>query len=176
MEMENLMDEIILRDVREDDLPLTFKFENEPEGYRMAAFPPRTREGFMAHWEKIMKDPKNILKTVLVDGEVAGGVFSWEQEGEQLVGYWLGKEYWGRGIATRALSIFLDQVKMRPLYARIAKHNGASIRVLEKCGFKIIGHDKGFPFEGQEIEEVIMELGRIGGLVEGIWVLETQRF
>jgi len=164
--MESLMDEVVLRDVIQNDLPITFKFEHEPEGYRMAAFPPRTREAFMAHWEKIMKDPKNILKTVLVDGEVAGGVVSWEQEGEQLVGYWLGKEYWGRGIATRALSIFLDQVKMRPLYARVAKHNGASIRVLEKCGFKIIGHDKGFPFERQEIEEVIMELGRIGGYVQ----------
>src|SRR5437870_13271968 len=101
----------------------------------MAAFPPRTREGFMAHWEKIMKDPKNILKTVMVDGEVAGGVESWEQEGERLVVYWLGKEYWGRGIATSALSIFLDQVKMLPLYARGAKHNEASIRVVVKCGF-----------------------------------------
>src|SRR2546427_11850637 len=96
------------------------------------------------------------------------------REGERLVGYWLGKEYWGRGIATRALSIFLDQVKMRPLYARVAKHNGASIRVLEKCGFKIIGHDKGFPFEGQEIEEVIMELGRIGGYVQGLVLFEPK--
>jgi RimJ/RimL family protein N-acetyltransferase len=161
-----LESEIILRDIKEDDLPITFKFENEPEGYRMAAFPPRNREAFMAHWEKVMKDPKNIVKTVLVDGEVAGGVFSWEQDGERLVGYWLGKEYWGRGIATRALSIFLDQVKIRPMYARVAEHNVASIRVLEKCGFKVIGHDKGFPFEGQEIEEVIMELGRIGGYVQ----------
>ncbi len=164
--MESLVSEITLRDVIDDDLPITFKFENEPEGYRMAAFPPRTREAFMAHWEKIMKDPRNILKTVVVDGEVAGGVVSWELEGERLVGYWFGKEYWGRGIATRALSIFLGQVNMRPLYARVARHNVASIRVLEKCGFKIIGHDKGFPFEGQEIEEVIMELGRIGGYVQ----------
>lgn len=164
--MESLMDEVVLRDVIQDDLPITFKFEHEPEGYRMAAFPPRTREAFMAHWEKIMKDPRNILKTVLVDGEVAGGVVSWELEGERLVGYWLGKEYWGRGIATRALSIFLGQVKMRPLYARVAEQNPASIRVLEKCGFKIIGHDKGFPFEGHDVEEVIMELGRIGGYVQ----------
>src|SRR5438132_14309495 len=100
----------------------------------MAAFPPRTREGFMAHWEKIMKDPRNILKTVLVDGEVAGGVVSWEQEGERLVGYWLGKEDWGRGIATRALSIFLDEAKMRPLYARVAKYIWALNRCVGMCG------------------------------------------
>ena len=80
---------------------------------------------------------------------MAGNVVSWQQSGEQEVGYWLGREYWGKGIATRALSAFLDHFKTRPLYAHVAKHNRASIRVLEKCGFTITG---------EEVEEFILKL------------------
>ena len=84
---------------------------------------------------------------------------SFQQLGRPLVGYWIGKEYWGRGIATRALSEFLNHVTARPLHARVAKHNRASIRVLEKCGFRICGEDRG-PFgpDGEEVEEFILEL------------------
>jgi RimJ/RimL family protein N-acetyltransferase len=120
----------------------------------------------MAHWRKIMKDRSNIVKTVVVDGEVAGGVFSWVQDGDRLVGYWLGKEYWGRGVMTRSLMIFLEQVTIRPLYARVAEQNLGSIRVLEKCGFKVIGHDNGLPYEGREVQEVIMELDAPGRYVQ----------
>ena len=69
---------------------------------------------------------------------------SFEKSGEREVGYWIGREYWGKGVATRAVSTFLGHVKTRPLYAHVAKDNIASIRVLEKCGFKI---------SGEEIEE-----------------------
>jgi RimJ/RimL family protein N-acetyltransferase len=41
----------------------------------------------------------------------------------------------GRGIATEAISAFLLLEQTRPLYASVAKHNAASIRVLQKCGF-----------------------------------------
>jgi RimJ/RimL family protein N-acetyltransferase len=77
---------------------------------------------------------------------------SWEQDGEQEVGYWLGQEYWGKGIASRALALFLDQVTTRPLYAHVAKHNTGSYRVLEKCGFKIFREDP-------QNEEFILKLG-----------------
>jgi RimJ/RimL family protein N-acetyltransferase len=62
-------------------------------------------------------------------------------------------------IATKALSEFLRLLKTRPLYARVAKDNIASIRVLEKCGFTISGEDKGFSnARGEEVEEYILEL------------------
>ncbi len=91
-----------------------------------------------------MADKSNILKTILYGDLVAGNIVSWEHpdEGsERDVGYWLGREFWGKGIATQALSLFLEQVMMRPLYAYVLKHNLASIGVLEKCGFIIINKE-----------------------------------
>ena len=137
---------ILLRDVIESDLPIFFEQQFDPIANQMAAFPARDREAFMAHWTKIMADEANILKTILYDEQVAGNIVSWDHSGEQEVGYWLGREYWGKGIATRALAALLEQVKTRPLYAYVAKHNLASIRVLEKCGFTIAGEYHSPPF------------------------------
>lgn len=113
----------------------------------------------MAHWTKIMADETVTIKTILFNGQVAGNVVCFLQSGERAVGYWLGREYWGKGIATQALSEFLGYVKLRPLYAHVAKHNVGSKRVLEKCGFVVFGKGKGFPdASGQEIEEIILKL------------------
>ena len=151
--------DVLLRDVTEDDLPIFFEQQLDPDATRMAAFPARDREAFMAHWTKILGDETVILKTILFDGHVAGNVVSWEQSGEREIGYWLGKAYWGRGIATKALSEFLRLLKTRPLYAHVAKHNRASLRVLEKCGFTISGEDKvSSNAPGEEIEEFILKL------------------
>ena len=79
--------------------------------------------------------------------------------GELEVTYWLGKAYWGRGIATQALAAFLRVQQRRPLIARVAKDNIASIRVLQKCGFVLTAETKGFAnARGAEIEEVILTL------------------
>jgi RimJ/RimL family protein N-acetyltransferase len=152
-----MMNEVLLRDVREEDLANFFEHQLDPDAARMAAFPSRDRPAFMAHWARILSDETVIKKTILFDGRVAGNVVCFEQAGERDVGYWIGKEYWGKGIATRALSTFLDIVEQRPLYARVAKHNIASRRVLEKCGFELIGEDT-IPDE-QQIEEFILMLG-----------------
>jgi RimJ/RimL family protein N-acetyltransferase len=58
-----------------------------------------------------------------------------QRSGKTLVGYWISREKWGKGVASRALSLFLLQVRTRPLFAHVAKNNLASIRVLQKCGF-----------------------------------------
>jgi RimJ/RimL family protein N-acetyltransferase len=73
----------------------------------------------------------------VVDGCVAGNVGCWTQDGQRLVGYWIGKEHWGKGVATQMLSMFLRLVADRPLHAHVAIHNLGSIRVLEKCGFTL---------------------------------------
>ncbi len=127
----------------------------------MAAFPGRDRDAFMAHWARILDDGAAITKTIVLDGRVAGNVGCWELLGERLVGYWIGREFWGRGIATRALLEFLGHVMVRPLFARVAKHNIGSIRVLEKCGFVRCGEDK-IPSKdgGEEVEEWVFTLGR----------------
>jgi RimJ/RimL family protein N-acetyltransferase len=119
----------------------------------MAAFPSRDRDAFMAHWARILGDPTLIAKAVVFDGRVAGNVGSFERSGERLVGYWIGREYWGKGIATRALSEFLGHDKRRPLHAHVAKHNVSSIRVLEKCGFTVCGEER------DGVEEWVYRLG-----------------
>jgi RimJ/RimL family protein N-acetyltransferase len=124
-----------LRDLQGDDLPILFEQQLDPEATAMAAFPARDRETFMAHWTKILADPSVVVRTVVADGDVAGNVVCWKHDGERDVGYWIGKAFWGRGIATRALSAFLREVKERPLHAHVARHNVASRRVLAKCGF-----------------------------------------
>ncbi len=118
-----------------------FEHQLDPEATRMAGFPARDREAFLAHWHRILDDESVVKKTILFEGKVAGNVVSFLQSGKREVGYWIGKEYWGRGVATQALSVFLRQEQRRPLYAHVAKHNAASVRVLENCGFGISGGD-----------------------------------
>jgi RimJ/RimL family protein N-acetyltransferase len=154
-----MSDALILRAVEAADLAIFFEQQLDPDAVAMASFPSRNREAFLAHWTKSMADPTCILKTVVYCGEVAGNIVCWEDSGKCNVGYWLGKEYWGRGIATGALSQFLGLVEVRPLYAHVAKHNIASIRVLEKCGFTLCAEDVFPETDGTTGEEFIMKLG-----------------
>ena len=125
----------LLRDVVRTDLPHFFEHQADPEATTMADFPARDREAFDAHWQKVLANDENIKKTIVFEGQVAGNVLSWAQDGKQLVGYWLGKEFWGKGLATQALRELIDELDTRPLHAYVAKTNIGSIRVLEKCGF-----------------------------------------
>jgi len=152
-----------LRDVLESDLPIFFAYQLDPDAQAMAAFTskdPANREAFMAHWHQILADPSTIIRTIVVDGQVAGSVSSYQDDGHPEVTYWLGKHYWGKGLATRALTEFLAHAnRSRPIYARAAKDNIGSLRVLEKCGFRIIGEDKGYAnARGKEIEEFLLQL------------------
>ncbi|HUG90053.1 MAG TPA: GNAT family N-acetyltransferase [Planctomycetaceae bacterium] len=128
----SLAGSVRLRDVTEGDLPIFFEHQREPDANWMASFPARERDAFMAHWGRIMVDPAVVVQTILVDEHVAGNVVSWVADGRRLVGYWIGKDWWGRGIASAGLGAFLERVTARPLYARVAKDNIGSIRVLEK--------------------------------------------
>ena len=152
--------EIRLRDVTLEDLPIFFEHQRDPEAVDMAAHPPRDRDAFQAHWTEILAKESVITKTILFDELVVGYILSFVYFGQREVGYWIGKEYWGQGIATRALLAFLDQVPLRPLRASVAKHNGGSMRVLEKCGFRLVGEDKEFSMiGGKVVEGFVFELG-----------------
>ena len=151
---------IQLRDVIGTDLPIFFEQQLDFEATKMAAFPSRGEDAFMAHWKnQILTADSVLVKTILFNGAVAGNIVCFEQLGEREVGYWLGKEYWGKGIATQALAEFLKYVKTRPLYAHVAKHNVGSQRVLEKCGFTISGEERFYSqILGEDIEEYILIL------------------
>ncbi|MGZ6316822.1 MAG: GNAT family N-acetyltransferase [Anaerolineales bacterium] len=129
--------DIELRQVVEEDLSTFYEQQLDPVATEMAAFPSRAWEPFVTHWRKIMADEAGTLRTILFEGKVAGNIVGFVQDGEREVGYWIGREYWGRGIATEALRQFLEELKTRPLYAHVVMHNVASRRVLEKCGFKM---------------------------------------
>ncbi|MCW1967799.1 MAG: GNAT family N-acetyltransferase [Anaerolineae bacterium] len=129
---------VFLRPVQPADLPIFYEQQLDPEAVAMAAFPSRDRKTFMQHWAKILADNENVTRCIVADGEIAGNIACFEWQGHKEVGYWLGKAYWGRGIATRALAILLQQVTERPLMAMVVRHNVASLRVLQKCGFKIV--------------------------------------
>ena len=151
-----------LRDVEAGDLELFFEYQLDPAANYMAAFTskdPSDRAAFDAHWKKILADESIPIQTILFFGQVAGSVLSYVMEGEREVSYWLGKKFWGQGIATRALALYLDIIRERPLYARAAKDNLGSIRVLEKNGFMEIAAEKGFAnARATEIEELVLKL------------------
>lgn len=152
---------IHLRPVIESDLPILFEYQREPEANEMAGFPPRDHDAFMAHWAKILVDETAVAMAVVVDGRVAGNVGCWTQDGQRLVGYWIGKEHWGQGVATQMLSMFLQLVTDRPLQAHVVKHNVASIRVLEKCGFAYCAEATGALGESADgVEEFVYVFDR----------------
>jgi len=143
-----------LRVVADSDLDVLFEQQADPEAAAMAAFPARDRERFDAHWAGIRLDDTVVLRTILVDGIVAGNIGSWQDDGQRLIGYWMGREYWGRGIATQALAQFVSEVSTRPLYAHVAAHNVGSIRVLQKSGFE---RDRAQEAQAPEPEDGIEE-------------------
>ncbi|MBM7553213.1 GNAT family N-acetyltransferase [Thalassobacillus pellis] len=153
---------IILRNVIEDDLPVFFKHQQDPDANHMAAFTskePGDWNSFLTHWNKILADKNIIKQTITVQNNVAGNILCFEQLGVPGVSYWIGKEYWGKGIATNALREFLKYVTVRPLYARAAKDNIRSLKVLENCGFTISGEDRVFSnARGEEVEEFVLIL------------------
>jgi RimJ/RimL family protein N-acetyltransferase len=153
---------IRLRSIINDDLPIFFAQQLDPEANWMAAFTakdPTDRITFDAHWQKILADETITIRTILYEGQVAGSVLSHAWDGDPEISYWLGRQYWGMGIATQALALFLKVVTERPLYARVAKDNLASIRVLQKNGFILSGEGKWFSnARGLELAELIWEL------------------
>ncbi|MGH1555280.1 GNAT family N-acetyltransferase [Streptomyces sp. L7] len=153
--------DVALRPVHDSDLPVFFRQTNDPESLRMAAFAPKDpadRDAFDAHWKRI-RASADVLRTVLVDGDVVGSAAVYGEPGEREVTYWIDRTYWGKGIATAALRDLLAEVPERPLHARVAADNAGSRRVLEKCGFRVTGHDRGFAnARGEEIDELVLTL------------------
>jgi RimJ/RimL family protein N-acetyltransferase len=156
---ERTPSDVVLRETTDADIPILYEFQLDPEATRIAAFPAREWEAFRAHQERIRADETLIARTIVAGGQVAGSIGSYPQDGKRLVGYWIGRDYWGKGIATRALAALLDLDQTRPIYAFVAKHNTGSQRVLEKCGFSVISEEHWFDDKlGAEIEEYLMEL------------------
>lgn len=125
-----------LRSVEDRDLDVFFDHQADPQAVEMAAFPARDKDQFAAHWAKVRADDTKVVRTIVADGMVAGNIGSWQENGQQLLGYWVGRECWG----PRRRDTGARPVRGRGVdpaaYAHVAVHNVGSIRVLDKCGFR----------------------------------------
>ena len=147
--------EISLREVNDEDVETFFVFQRDPVSNALAAVPARDHDAHVAHWTKIRGQDTTLLRTIVVDGEVAGQMLSWiDDGGRRLVGYWLGRSFWGRGIASTAFGHFLSEIPERPLFAHVAKHNVGSQRVLEKHGFEVASRGS-IVVSDEEIQELV---------------------
>jgi RimJ/RimL family protein N-acetyltransferase len=127
---------ISIRPVEPTDVDIFYEHQADPVAADMAKFPSRDRATYTEHFERSSANATAIRRAVLVDDVVAGNMMSWRSEdGRRLVGYWLDREFWGRGVATEALRLFVTEIKERPLFAYVASTNLGSARVLEKAGF-----------------------------------------
>ena len=133
------MPAVALREVTDADVAAFYEHQADPVASRLAGVPSRSREDHDAHWRRIREDPAVVIRTVLVDGDVAGQVLSFPRDGVRELGYWLDRAQWGRGVAGAAVAAFLPLVPERPLHAVVAEHNVASRRVLERLGFAQVG-------------------------------------
>ena len=156
---------LTLREVRDEDLPLLFEQWADPVAAHMAAFTApdhMDRDAFERRWSRLRADETVIARAIVVEGEAAGTIGSWGDPGEREVTYWIGRSYWGKGIATGALTAFLAVDPSRPLHARVAYDNVGSRRVLEKCGFRVIASERDFAqARSAEIEELMLRLDEL---------------
>jgi len=154
--------QLVLREIEDRDLGVLFEHWTDREAIRMAAFTSpdqHDRAAFERRWARLRSDVSTTNRVVEIDGRVVGHIASFDLEGRREVTYWIGREDWGRGIATRALQEFLRLEAGRPLYAGAASDNAASIRVLTKCGFRVVGEGRGFAHgRNEETDEVVLRL------------------
>ena len=133
------MAKITLRPVTEADLPILFRQQLDPEAVGMSDYPAKDRGEFMRHWEGTLKNKSITARAIIYKEKVAGHIICWKEgKYEERIGYWIGKEFWRRGIASAAVAELLQLVKIRPLFAEVANRNVASKRGLEKNGFALL--------------------------------------
>ncbi|MDE2140878.1 MAG: GNAT family N-acetyltransferase [Elusimicrobia bacterium] len=156
---------IQLRDAKRGDVPAFYAMHADPEANRAGAFVPRKKADFFKHWAKVLKNRLNLKKAVLHNGKLAGYLVSFYRTGtgkpkKREIGYWIAREHWGKGIATGGLRLLLQEHRIRPLFARVAKTNPASRRVAEKCGFKLHKEDSYRNEAGTNVQEYILKLAK----------------
>ena len=154
---------IALRPVEDADLDALFDRSRDPEAVWMAAFTaedPDDRHAFDAHMARVRSLPDATLRAITCAGQLVGSISSFVSGDQTEVTYWISRPVWGRGIASQALELLLKLAPARPLHARAASDNIASLRVLQKAGFTVIGTENSYaPARNREIEETILRLG-----------------
>jgi RimJ/RimL family protein N-acetyltransferase len=157
-----MMSSIQLRNTTESDLDTLFEFQLDEEANYLAAFTSmdyQDKDAFVSKYAKLLNDTKVNNQTILVDDVIVGSIAKFEMYGDNEITYWIDRKHWGKGIATKALALFLSIEGSRPLFARVAFNNLGSQKVLERCGFEKIGSETGYAnARKEEVEEYIYKL------------------
>ncbi len=96
------------------------------------------------------------------DNQLVGGIgiFSIDKKNKNAeIGYWIAKDYWGKGIATEAVSLMLDfgfsELNLHRVYARVLGENIGSQKVLEKSGFTFEGNARKSEFKNNKWNDML---------------------
>jgi ribosomal-protein-alanine N-acetyltransferase len=77
---------------------------------------------------------------ILLENDIVGCISYWPTDNKIEIGYWVGRQYWGKGICTRAIKLLMGQdqfPKGKVIVAEVAAENTASKKVLLNCGFSL---------------------------------------
>lgn len=134
---------VILRPTLQVDVAALFEIQLDPAGCELAGVMPRDLATFEGRWSEILDQDRNgtspsariTPRVIIADGLLVGSINIVPEGGAHWLGYWIAREHWGRGIATRAIALMTEEFTPRPLHARVAAHNTASLRALASNGF-----------------------------------------
>lgn len=161
---KNKMTDIQLRPSVEEDINNFYAYQLDEEANYLAAFTakdPTDKTAYLEKYTKLLLNPTVNMQTILVNNDVVGTVTKFEIDNEAEIAFWIDKPFWGQGVATKALKLFLNMETKRPIFGHAAFDNYGSQKVLEKCGFIKIGTSTGFANARQaEIEEFIYKLDK----------------
>jgi RimJ/RimL family protein N-acetyltransferase len=155
----------VVRTHREDDAEALTVLANDWEVARFLRdrFPHPYTIDHARRWLALNAHPHSTNFSIEVDGEYAGEIgyerFDAERRYTAEIGYWLGRKYWGRGIATAALGavtkLAFEREDIVRLIAGAFSNNPRSQRVLEKCGFQREGVHRRAVFKGNEFLDFV---------------------
>lgn len=159
---------IVLREVEDADLHAFYSYLQDPQAQAMASSSVEDGsdpQAFDAYWARLRRSPTAVMRTIALADDpehgVLGHIERFDDDDRPYVRYWVDRDYWGRGIGTTALRKFLDEVVPdRPIYARQNRSNEASLVVLKRNGFKLVGQDTGYDaMRGRMLDDIILRLG-----------------
>ncbi|MGB5832287.1 MAG: GNAT family N-acetyltransferase, partial [Thiohalocapsa sp.] len=139
-----------LRDYRKTDAGRLVELANNERvsRYLIDTFPHPYRLQNAEGWISTgCREPGTITKVIELDGCFVGSIGLTLQSGWRShlaeVGYWLGEPYWGQGLASTALARMSEhafaELGCHKLFAPVMAPNRASMRVLLKSGFRLVG-------------------------------------
>ncbi len=141
---------IILRNLVKADAESVCKHANDKKVFRYTTLPyPYTKKDaleFIPIVQKGLREQSSYeLGVTLSENDEVIGMIGLKNidRGNKLsaeIGYWLGKKYWRQGMISEAANLILDfafnDINLNKVFAKVMEPNEASVKLLEKLGFK----------------------------------------